>query len=248
MEDETFDMYDAWDRDFWWIRSRREVIRQTLESLDRGKASRILDIGSGSGLFYDELKGFGTVISLEYSEKGTSHLMKKGIPDVVRADAESLPFKDRSFDIVTCIDVMEHLNDDEGMIREVARVLNGGGYFIMTVPAYRFLWSDDDVLVHHKRRYTRKELYAMLSREFQVLKGTYRFFFIFFPTLLKFKINSMKRRLKGKRYELKNSLDAKPSRLTNLVLSRIMGLENALIGRGMSFPFGVNILIVARRK
>jgi len=247
MEEETFDMYDSWKPGFWWIWSRRDVLRRTLRKLVK-KRSLILDIGSGSGLFYKTLSRFGSVMNLEYSKKGLLHLRRKRIGNLLRGDAQFLPIGDGCVDIVTCIDVMEHVDDDRKLVREAHRVLKKDGYFIVTVPAYMFLWSDDDVLVHHKRRYTISRLVKLVEGRFVVTKKTYRFFFIFFPTLILFLLKRLNKKIMGKRYVLKNSLETEPNKVINFILRSIMYLENVLIDWGVCLPFGVNILIVLQKR
>ncbi len=72
---------------------------------------------------------------------------------LLRGDALCLPFADATFDLVTMLDVLEHLRDDRGALREVSRVLRPGGALVLSVPAYQKLWSAHDEALHHFRRY-----------------------------------------------------------------------------------------------
>ena len=75
-----------------------------------------------------------------------------------------LPLPDDRFDFAVCLDVIEHIDDDLRALRELHRVVRPGGTLLVTVPAYQWLWSEHDVINHHKRRYTRKTLSAVAAR------------------------------------------------------------------------------------
>src|SRR5256885_8420848 len=72
--------------------------------------------------------------------------------------AEAVPFADGSFDLVTALDVLEHLDDDVRALREMARVVTPAGLIAVTVPAYGWMWGRQDEISHHRRRYTGRSL------------------------------------------------------------------------------------------
>jgi ubiquinone/menaquinone biosynthesis C-methylase UbiE len=83
---------------------------------------------------------------------------------LTRADAQSMPIADNSVDIVTAMDVIEHIPDDKAALREISRILKPGGYLLATVPAFQSLWSDHDVALHHFRRYTQPSFRDVIQR------------------------------------------------------------------------------------
>src|SRR5690606_31237408 len=87
---------------------------------------------------------------------------RRGVRDLVRTDALALPFRSGSVDLVLTLDVIEHLDDDVGALREVRRVLVPGGHVLAHVPGFPALWTDKDDLTHHRRRYWRRELLATI--------------------------------------------------------------------------------------
>ena len=75
-----------------------------------------------------------------------------------------MPFDEACFDLAVSLDVIEHLEDDLGALRELRRVVAPGGALLVTVPAYQWLWSGHDEINHHHRRYNRRTLLAAAER------------------------------------------------------------------------------------
>lgn len=148
--------------DHWWYKERRHLLRQMLRGRTPGRA---LDIGAAGGGNTRVLRDLGWQASpLEYGAEGAEVAQERGLA-VMRADATRLPLADGSLDLVTAFDVLEHLEDDDACVREVARVLKPGGTFLVAVPADPKLWSAHDVAVSHVRRYTRSTLTQVLDQE-----------------------------------------------------------------------------------
>ena len=76
---------------------------------------------------------------------------------------EHLPYESDSFELVTALDVIEHLDDDVAGLREMRRVLRRDGRLLVFVPAFMFLWGVHDDISNHRRRYTLKELRSVVS-------------------------------------------------------------------------------------
>jgi SAM-dependent methyltransferase len=124
------------------------------------------------------------VMGLDRSPAALALAATHGFP-VACANAQSIPLADSSVNLVSALDVLEHLDDDMHGLRELHRVLKPGGYLLVTVPAYRFLWSEHDEALVHRRRYSASELHVKLTRTgFSVLKRSYAVFFPFFPIVL----------------------------------------------------------------
>lgn len=144
----------------WWYAERRSVLRRLLRDKRRGTA---LDVGAAGGGNTRELiaKGWQPV-ALEYSADGAEVAHERGM-QVVRADATRLPFPSESFDLVTALDILEHIPDHEAAAAEIYRTLRPGGSVIIAVPIDPELWSAHDTAVNHVRRYTRTELVSLLE-------------------------------------------------------------------------------------
>jgi SAM-dependent methyltransferase len=142
---------------YWWFRGKRLLIGMFLNDYLKDVGSnRTLDIGAGTGSTLALLREYGPTYGIELSRAAIDMLKQRGIDSVVCANAERpIPFKRDTFSAITCLDVLEHLENDSGFLEEMIRVCKPGGTILITVPAMPFLWSRHDEALHHKRRYTK---------------------------------------------------------------------------------------------
>lgn len=141
-------------RRHWWWRAREAAILDVIQWLRTGRgAGRFLDVGCGDALFFDQLSQFGTVEGVEpesalVSEESRSRfrIHLGGFDDSYHPQGQ--------FDVVLFLDVLEHLDDPAGALRRAADLLVPGGVIVVTVPAYRWLWTHHDDLNHHRTRYS----------------------------------------------------------------------------------------------
>lgn len=145
----------------WWYRERRHLLARALDGLRPGDA---LDIGAAGGGNTRVLRERGwRPVALEYGPEGAEVAHERGLL-TLRADATRLPIDDAALDLVVAFDILEHIEDDDLAVREVARILRPEGTFLVAVPADPRLWSAHDVAVDHVRRYTRETLSSVLHR------------------------------------------------------------------------------------
>lgn len=147
----------------WWYRGRRRIVLDELAQLPAGPELRVLDAGCGSGRLLDELRGYGHLTGLDLNPDSVEIARSRGHDDVVQGPVEHLPWDDETFDLVISLDMVEHTADDRVTLRELRRVTKSGGYFLMTVPALRALWSSHDVFNNHHRRYDRKMMRVLAA-------------------------------------------------------------------------------------
>jgi SAM-dependent methyltransferase len=143
--------------DYWWHVGKRAIVYSLLRRyLAPGAAgSRMaLDLGCGAGLNLDHLAEYAVPVGTDFSEEALRFCLERGHTRLCKADAAELPFRDRQFDIITALDVIEHLDDDVVALAELRRTLKPGGLLIVSVPAYPALWSYWDDILGHRRRYT----------------------------------------------------------------------------------------------
>ena len=159
MDRSEIDAILAGDESHWWYRGRRRVLHAELDRLGLGADARILDAGCGSGRMLDELRARGTVVGVDADASAVAATRRRGHAARICA-VERMPFADASFDLVTCLDVIEHTPDDRCTLRELRRVTRPSGTLLVTVPAYQALWSAHDVVNGHYRRYRMPELRA----------------------------------------------------------------------------------------
>src|SRR5689334_9695378 len=132
------------DERHWWYRGRLRIVTNEVERIGLPPNARILDAGCGSGSVLGHLRAFGEVTGADVSPLAVAAARARRTGEVVQASIERLPFPDGSFDLVTCLDVLEHTPDDVAVLRELRRITRPGGHVLLTVPAYQALWSGHD--------------------------------------------------------------------------------------------------------
>ena len=169
------------EENHWWFSSRTRALNAVMRPLlPQTSDFRLLDIGCGAGNMIHHLSEYGQVKGLEIDARPVSVARERGY-DVDQFDAtQPMPFDDGVFDAVTALDVIEHNDDDLAILHDSYRILKPGGHIIITVPAFMFLWSHNDEINAHFRRYTAKELRQKLVQTgFKVRRMSYNNFFVF---------------------------------------------------------------------
>jgi len=229
------------DRHWWFVARRRILDRLIARRIEPKGDCRVLEAGCGTGGNLAMLGRFGRAAAFEpdasaralASAKSAAEVRDGALPDRV-------PFGPDSFDLVAMLDVLEHVEDDVGSLKAVAERLARDGRLVLTVPAYRFLWSRHDELHHHKRRYRKDGLLAVARAA-----GLQPEYVSYFNTLL-FPLVAAKRlagRLLG---DSGRADDEMPSAGLNRLLGAVFAIERHLLGR-VALPFGVSLVMVARR-
>ncbi len=180
--DEYRRMYEAEDA-YWWFVSRRRLARRWLAGRVAPGAT-LLDLGCGTGAglrdFAPLTEPPGLIVGLDYSAQALSFARGRGFARLVNGDAQALPFRDGAFGGAVALDVLEHVRDHEAAAREIFRVLAPGAGLVVNVPAFRWLWSGHDAALMHHRRYSRRELVALLEGAgFEVVRASYTMFLLF---------------------------------------------------------------------
>jgi SAM-dependent methyltransferase len=146
------------DEHHWWYRGRRRIIRAELDLIPLAPGARLLDAGCGSGRTLEDLVHYGEVHGVELNPEAAAVARARGRGEVLVGRLEELPWGEGTFDLITCLDVIEHTPDDRATLHELRRVCKPGGWLLVTVPAYQALWSLHDEANHHHRRYGRRTL------------------------------------------------------------------------------------------
>ena len=159
---------------YWWFVARRRLVRGLLSRYTAASDLKILDTGAGTGALMQSLADMGEVWGCDISAVALEFCRKRGLERLVQCSMEQMNFADASFDVVTSLDVIEHIRDDRQAVAEMYRVLRPGGLGVITVPALKFLWSGHAQVLHHLRRYHRGPLRRMLGAAgFEELRLTY---------------------------------------------------------------------------
>lgn len=247
--DDGFDVTDKLEGDSFWVRSRNRLLKKIINKHGRRfRKPRFLEIGCGTGAFIEELaRDSNLQITGSEIYLGGLHYAKRRLPNVefIQFDAKQgvLPEK---FEIIAAFDVIEHIDDDIAAISNIHQMLADDGCFIVTVPQHMFLWSRLDEIVMHKRRYSRKELVSKLQHQGFTIGMCSSFLFVLFPLM------AIARLLDRPNKDQDSNSTGFEERVgfpktINWIFDKLMRIDEALIERGISLPFGGSLLVVAHK-
>jgi SAM-dependent methyltransferase len=228
----------------FWFRARNELIAWALRTY-ASRVERVLELGCGTGFVLSRLHEDYPSASLVGSD-----IFVRGLPfanarvpsaTLYQLDARHIPFRNE-FDVIGAFDVLEHIEEDGDVMRQVASALRPGGVFLATVPQHRALWSRQDVHAHHVRRYSRARVRRLLAGvDMQLVRAT-SFVSLLLPAMLasRMMLSSRSDSIEGvEALEVREPL--------NTAFELVSGLERWLIRNGASFPAGGSLLVVARK-
>ncbi len=168
MEPREYDRTASAEEGHWWFRALRTVLADLIEQGSRESpiGGPALDAGCGTGGNLRHLLADRAAVGIDRSPLALAHAESRTSAPLARGSIGELPFRDRSFGLVLCADVLYHreVKDDIAALREFRRVLQPGGWLVVNVPAYNSLRSAHDRAMHTARRYRRKSLSDRLRR------------------------------------------------------------------------------------
>ncbi|HKG60890.1 MAG TPA: class I SAM-dependent methyltransferase [Pyrinomonadaceae bacterium] len=225
----------------WWYVGRRRIIQSLVEKISTTlKTEKILDVGCGTGANLKMLAAYGKAEGVDISPQAVDFCHERGLSSVKLGAIEQLPYESDSFELVTALDVIEHLDDDVAGLREMRRVLRPQGRILVFVPAFMFLWGVQDDVSHHRRRYTLPRLLKAVEQAgFSVEWSSYANISFFLPVLV---VRSVMRWL-GLRAATEYGINIS---LMNGPFSALFAAERFVFERGR-LPFGVSAVCIARR-
>lgn len=246
MKSYFYNLRYKFDQEEWRARAKRDLVFRFWEKFHKKGEDNFLDFGCGTGVLQEQLekkfnaKGYG----IDISKEAINYCKKRGLTRVKKFDGKKIPFKSNFFNLVTAIDVLEHIDNDLETLGEIKRVLVKGGLAILLVPAHPNLWSTRDINLHHKRRYKVGELENKCKElGFKLLSAKnvdFLLYFIFFSVCL---------------------LARKKNGIPNLKMEVAAGSANKLINEAafmyerfenglqnyIKFPVGLSIAVVAKK-
>ena len=224
----------------WRYRGRRQIVRAELDRIVHANGSRVLDAGCGSGRMLEELKDYGEVSGVEIDPDAAAVAASRGWGEVLVGSLEGLPWEAETFDLITCLDVLEHIADDRRTLAELRRVCTRGGSMLLTVPAYPRLWSLHDVANHHYRRYSRHRLrLAAIESGWKVKRMTSFNSILLAPAA----IVRIAQRGKHPGSDYMPEITLGPEWL-NTLLEQPLRAEATWLARGRTLPVGLSLLAV----
>ena len=240
MRDEDIEEMVSIERTYWWHQGKRHIVRGILSRYLR-KRGRILDYGCGGGDNLGVLSAFGTAEGVDTSQTVVDWCRKRDLGNVSLIQPGEVP--PGPYDLITALDVVEHIRDDIGTLESFNKSLVPGGLLLVSVPAYRFLWSEHDEALLHIRRYVASEMRAKMSMTgFEVIFSSYAVTFAF-PIILAFRLF---RGIFPKSYERPKVSYVILPRWLNFCFFFFSKLEAAIMTR-LNLPVGCSLFVVARK-
>lgn len=236
-------MYQV-EENLWWYRGLRDTLVFYLQAYAPRKA-RMLDAGCGTGMNMRLVELLGhTAYGIDVSAKAVMYTKKRGLTNIKKGSITQIPYGDKKYDVVLCMDVIGLLSDTQvkEALVESYRVLKPGGILMVHTAAFEFLRSNHDTVSHVKRRYTKNQIAKIFStKKWHIQKLSYRMFLLFLPlAAVKLAKRLFVRAIpQGDLYL--------PTSLLNTTLYRIQQVENFLI-RYYTLPFGTSLLVIAQKK
>jgi SAM-dependent methyltransferase len=253
MQPAAFRQFAALEERHWWFIGRRRLYPELLATVlerDLGRPPvglAVVDVGCGVGGFLAPLQRFGPVLGLELDEGAIAWCRQRGFLRTAVASSGALPLPDASQDLLCLWDVLEHTRDDLAALLEARRCLRRGGHVALSVPAYPWLYSNNDRVARHYRRYTRRTLRERLvAAGFELRKLTYVNVILapaIVPAVLLIKL---KERLLARPDDTTTNLSWPLPRPLHAVLAGVFAGERIALRR-FDAPLGHSLLAVARR-
>ncbi|MGF1937282.1 MAG: class I SAM-dependent methyltransferase [Nostoc sp. ChiQUE02] len=224
----------------WWFVARRSIIEEVIRKLNLPADAEIFEAGCGTGGNLAMLSRHGQVYAMELNEAARTFASDLQLGEIQPGFLPNdIPFADKKFDLIVLLDVLEHVEEDTASLQALSAKLKPSGWLLITVPAYPWLWSKHDDLLHHKRRY-------MLHNLRQIVGDTgYHVHFVSYFNFVLFPLIAGVRLVQGL-FNKGGNEQSMPPKLVNQMLTFLFGIERYLIGR-LFLPFGVSLLLLAQR-
>jgi SAM-dependent methyltransferase len=237
--------FELEEKSFWFKHRNNCIIEVVKKNSDSGP---LFDIGGGNGFVSMGLeKEKIETILVEPGEKGIINAQKRNLKNLVCSTLEDADFKQDSISNIGLFDVIEHIEKDVDFLKRIYFYLRPGGKIFITIPAYQFLWSDEDVNAGHFRRYTLINIQKKLKLAgFKIKYKTYIFSFLPLPIFLFRTLPGIIRFKKRKTNDInkhKQEHEENTGRLKQ-VLDFILNWELHRIKKEKKIPFGSSCLII----
>jgi SAM-dependent methyltransferase len=247
---DAFDVTAEVESRSFWCRSRNRIVRDVFQRFaDHSRPLDVLEIGCGIGGVVGELRRIPN-LRLTGSEvylRGLRYARSR-FPEIefIQLDASAMPFR-AEFDLIGAFDVLEHIEKDVQVVAGVFEALRPGGLFVITVPQHPWMWGRLDEIVHHKRRYTRRDLVNKLKAVgFQVLTVS-SFVTVLFPFMLASRLLDRARSSPAQDAKAEFAARVNLPGPVNTLFDVFMRIDEAAIRARLSLPFGGSLLAVTRR-
>jgi len=226
----------------WWFVSRRNLAVHLIKSL-KISSPIILDAGSGTGGNLLVFSRLGQTFGIDIAQQAIEFCMKRKLANISQCPVEKIKYGDKTFDIITCLDLLEHVPNAVDALGELKRVLKDGGKIIITVPAFKILWIQHDEALCHFRRYEKDSLLRDLQEAGLKVEKLNYFFVTSFMVVAPIRIM---RRFLVARHKLASDTTTLPPKLLNDFLKILFKLEMQVVIK-TGAPFGTTLYAVVSK-
>ncbi|RJR26594.1 class I SAM-dependent methyltransferase [candidate division WWE3 bacterium] len=233
------------ENDYWWHIGKKHLVNSLIEHYyDDPNDLNILEVGCGTGNLTQSLQKYGNVKGFDISPHAVEYCRNKGLENIHLQDISVLdhtPYSNQ-FDLILALDVLEHIQDDLNVMQKVREMLNPDGLFFINVPAHKFLWSEHDEALEHKRRYHSVELKKkLIDSGFEIVSKSY-FVSITSPGIILYRFWN---NIFGRSAYPKTSYVILPDYMNDLMVKTLILETKILLKTGL--PFGVTLNIIAKK-
>ena len=236
------------EEDSFWFKHRNNIISNSVQKYSPDEL--FFDIGGGNGFVAKRLQDDGIkTILVEPGKTGAINAHNKGIKHILCSTLDDAEFERNSINSVGLFDVVEHIENDNYFLKNINKYMKDGSYVYITVPAYNFLWSNEDDDAGHYRRYTTSELSKLLRKcGFDIIQSSYIFSILPLPIFL-FRSIPSKLGLNNKSNELeKHKNEHQPKKgILNALMERIWSWELSRIKRNKKILLGSSCFIIGKK-
>jgi len=245
MDAEAYKEMIELQEEHWWFVARRDVIQSFIKiQIPQGSASKVLEIGCGVGGNVGLLSQSGHYRGIDMHKPAIDYCSEK-YPQFefqcTRVEDISQEFSSNKFDSIYVLDVLEHIDDQVAILKSAQNYLTQSGKILLTVPAFKFLWSPHDEFVHHVRRYTKAGLKKVLEDSGYKVERISYFNSILFPLAL---IQRLGMRVLNRKL---NTHLSTPPTIVNWLL-KVIFTQEAWILKRINLPVGLSIIAVVSQK
>lgn len=232
---------------YWWHVAKRMLVKQLINKyISAFDKKTFVDVGCGTGKFLEEMnkwQNWGELKGLDGSKEALKFTKERQIADVKLANFEKkLPLKDNSVDVITSLDVVEHIDKDQHLVTEFYRVLKPGGIAVITVPAHQWLWTYWDEMLRHFRRHNKQSVTKLCNNANLKIETLSYFYSYLLPVAI------LIRWLKSNNSDSKASSDfIKVPWFVNQMLLVAAWIETKILVT-LGIPFGLSVVCVARKE
>ncbi len=238
---ELANMYKQ-EKEHWWFQAKGTFMR-AICAKSNVVPQVVLDAGCGTGHNMEFLRNKAFYVGCDVAHEALCFCQQNNIKQLVQCNLEQMSFKPKSFDTILALDVIEHVEDPYTVVAQLKELLTDNGTLVVTVPAFRFLWSPHDESLSHMRRYNRADLLDLLNEAgFKVDNHGYFFCLTFLPVAL---IRILRKLFVKDENPSCDTFNSPPKALNTLV-RQALALEAKLM-RVCPLPFGTSLYAVARK-